>query len=95
MEFLWLLILLVSLQINEPLSLTINKPIALPINELTKIFSIKQILKGEGRRQIKEVRKTHYGDALGSMLRMQTLHLTSLDVHAISLQWLREAPCSR
>lgn len=33
-------------QINEPLSLTINKPIASLINELTKIFSIKQVLKG-------------------------------------------------
>lgn len=95
MEFLWSLILLVSLQINEPLSLTINKPIALLFNELTKIFSIKQILKGEGKRQMKEVRKTHYGDALESLLRMQTLHLTSLDVHAMSLQRVREAPCSR
>lgn len=50
MEFLWLLILLFSLQINEPLSLTINKPIALQINELTKIFSIKQVLKEVGHR---------------------------------------------
>lgn len=50
----------------------INTPIALLINELTKIFSIKQVLKGAGRRLIKEVRKIHCGDTLGSLLEMQT-----------------------
>lgn len=45
----------------------INTPIALLINELTKIFSIKQVLKGEGRRPI----KIHCGDNLGFLLEMQ------------------------
>ena len=75
-EFLWLLILLFSPQINEPIFLMINKPIASLINELTKIFSIKQVLKGEGRRQIREVRQRHCRDTLGSLLKMHDSHLT-------------------
>lgn len=67
------LILLFSLQISEPLSLTINKNISLLINELAKIFSIKQVLKREATRWIREVRKIRYGDALGSLLKMQRL----------------------
>lgn len=81
-EFLWLLILF-SLQINEPLSLAVNKPIALLINELTKNFSIKQVWKAEGRRQMREGRKMCCGDILGSMLKMQ---ITCIQLPKIFMQ---------